>query len=263
MSTYPPDGWNCAWTGTWGVDYQLDNTAGKFRTGTYSLKMINTALGADHYMLTDDFPVHEGMSIAFEAWVMASRITPGDTLGFVVVTFDAAGNIVTNSAIRTDAILAAANTWEFWSGTYVIPTGGAIVKARVFFRKADTAFDAWIDSCYGTLAPLNRHVPSTAAIVGSKLLEGSGPLTKLSSAGMLDNLTSITTKVIDSLTDGTYARPLSAGLTAGVVNSTGLVAGAVTSAKLATAAVGVHQSVGVDRRASLSRNVAGMHKTRG
>jgi hypothetical protein len=89
----------------------------------------------------------------------------------------------------------------------------------------------------------------TKPIPGSNLKEGSGPLTHMSSGGALDNLTSVTTRSLDSVTDGaTYARVKGAGLTAGVVNSSGLVAGAVTAPAIADAAVGsVHVAVGVSR----------------
>lgn len=72
---------------------------------------------------------------------------------------------------------------------------------------------------------------------------GMGPLTHLSAAGALDNLTSVTTRSLDSLTDGTYARVLAAGLTAGKVNTTGFVAGAVDSAALGTGAVSTASKV--------------------
>jgi len=59
----------------------------------------------------------------------------------------------------------------------------------------------------------------TLPILGSKLKAGSGPLMHLAqSTGVLDNLTSVTTRVIDDLTDSTYARPLAAALSGGKVN---------------------------------------------
>lgn len=101
-------------------------------------------------------------------------------------------------------------------------------------------------------------------IRGSSLKDGTGPLTKLSSGGFLDSLTSITTRVIDNLTDGTYARTLAAALSAGKINlaagSAGLAgqlpeaqlgdlavttakvaAGAVTTAKIGALAVTVNE----------------------
>jgi len=60
--------------------------------------------------------------------------------------------------------------------------------------------------------------PPTVYLTGSKLLEGTGPLTKLSSAGLLDNITSVTARDISNMTDGTYARVLAAALSSGKID---------------------------------------------
>jgi hypothetical protein len=89
----------------------------------------------------------------------------------------------------------------------------------------------------------DQHVSAVAGdrIQGSKLLAGSGPLTKLDqSSGNLDNLTSITTRPIDSLTDSTYARPLAAALSSGKLkmdSGTAGLSGRMGGANLDTALV--------------------------
>lgn len=151
----------------------------------------------------------------------------------------------------TDFLLGASRDhYIFWNadrGVFLrkdVATGGAAPStppSALFLSKCVVG----AASISSTSNPVERK-----PIVGSKLKEGSGPLTKLDANGLLDNLTSITTRVIDSLTDGTYARTLAAALSAGKVNLAAGSAGlagqlpeaqlgdlAVTTAKLAAAAV--------------------------
>lgn len=101
-------------------------------------------------------------------------------------------------------------------------------------------------------------------LVGSKLLEGTGPLTKLSSAGLLDNITSVTARSLDNITDGaTYGRVKIAGLTAGVVNTDGIVATAVTAAKIADSAIASTHVIEGDSRFALNLNPYFVQLTRG
>lgn len=79
-----------------------------------------------------------------------------------------------------------------------------------------------------------------SGITGSKFTGGAGALTHLSSAGIFDSLANITTKVIDALTDGTYAKVLAAAISSGKINlaagSAGL-AGQLPTAQIADASI--------------------------
>lgn len=77
-------------------------------------------------------------------------------------------------------------------------------------------------------------------IGGAALRAGAGVLAHMTSSGTMDNLTSIDTRVIDSLTDNTYARPLAAALSAGKVNlaaGSGGLANQLPGAQIADSAI--------------------------
>lgn len=271
-TTYPPDLWN-VFAGTWGVNFQQDLAF--FLTGPASLKFLNSAFGSPTTMLSDRIPFAAGDRVYGEAWVAADSNTAFYNLGFGVSWLDAAGGTI-SSANFWGGTVTTINTWEKKSSIVTAPALTAY--ATFYLYKADNPFSCWFDSVLFTHAVQNQHVDSAAAIVGTKLSAGAGVLSHLdNTTGVLDNVTSITSRSLDNITDGsTYARPLSAALSSGKVNlaagSAGLAnqlpnaqlgAAAVQSGNIAAAAVGVHQSLGSDTRTAINRNVNMMQTTRG
>lgn len=143
--------------------------------------------------------------------------------------------------------------------------------------------EVWIAKCVTNATDVTSitDLRETLPYAGSSLKPGTGPLTHLSGAGIIDNLTSVgaTTaqRTLDNIGDGsTYARTLGAALSSGKINLTAGTAGfantlpeaqigngAVTTAKIGGGAVGVYQSRLADVRTVLNRNAVFLQRTRG
>lgn len=82
---------------------------------------------------------------------------------------------------------------------------------------------------------VNTSVAAAAAIAGSKLKEGSGPLQWLSSSGVLDSLAHVTTKQMDQLTDGptNYWRVKNVNTGNEITNSSIVASAGISGSKLA------------------------------
>lgn len=116
------------------------------------------------------------------------------------------GGLSTGRVDLTKAGVTVARLQSNAAGTHATTTDTSDVETRLWAKAALQPID-------------NNAVDASAGIVGTKLSAGSGVLTHLNGSGVLDNVTSITARSLDNITDGsTYARPLAAALSAGKVN---------------------------------------------
>lgn len=233
MSTYVPDNWVIG-EGAWNTDYELDVVV--FKTLDASVKLKSTIIATEKTIYTQEtVPAAPGDTFYVGGWVRADRRDVGDTCYFGVTFYDSTGAWLANGTALADRV-AVVDTWEYYSAIVTAPANTA--HMRGFAVKLNTAFNMWFDGIDCTHAVKNQHVDPAAGIVGTKLTHGAGVLAHLAATGVLDNLTSVTTRILDDVADGaTYGKVKGAGLTVGVVNSTGLVAGAVIAGKLADGAV--------------------------
>ena len=139
----------------------------------------------------------------------------------------------------------ASDTIYVYAGFSTTQPGVAVIR----FRTADVHYNSevWLATVTtdgAGITNIDTTGQETAPLLGAKLKAGSGPLSKLSQAGYLDSLTSVTTRSLDDITDGaTYSRVKTSGVTGGLVDTAGLVSGCVTTAKVGQNAIGTYQTV--------------------
>jgi hypothetical protein len=139
-----------------------------------------------------------------------------------------------------------------------VTLGPTIVTTLGFVPYGTTlAADRWIRSDAGLIntretSPAGAETP---AVKGASLAVGTGPLTHVAQAdGVLDNLTSITTRSLDSITDGATYKKVTGVDGSNKVSSTSIAAQAVTGPSVATNAIAaVHLAQG-DSRVSVNKN---------
>ncbi len=195
MSTYIPDGWFCA-NGVWNTDYELD--AAVFHSGDASIKFNPTALGGLHQIwsgndTTDAVPCSPSDKLYVSGWVRANRRNAGDICYLGIAFYDAAYAYLGGAYAISD-LVAVINTWEFYSTIGTAPANTVWVRGQLL--KADPDFTMWVCEHIAYPAVENKQVDASAGIVGTKLAVGAGPLTYLSSGGVVNSASGLASGIV-------------------------------------------------------------------
>jgi hypothetical protein len=223
-SSFPPDGWSAA-SGVWGTDYH--QYVGDSKTGIYSLQFAATTLRALHAMISSPVPCATGEILFFEGWYAVGRMNPGDIVGIAIKWYDLADAYLGQWTIFS-GVGTSIGAWIQVTGQATVPANA--VRMRAYLAKDDPAFLVLFDSFFVTHSIQNKHVDTAAGILGSKLLQGSGPLLHLDVSGIFDDL--------GNVNDGaTYKKVAAVEATTGLITSSSIKSGAVNNAAIGTDAV--------------------------
>lgn len=194
-------------TGT--IPYQLAQTT--FGPITMAPEAHTFPASRDTYV--DLVPQYKGASIWNYTDVAngagAPAIATGTLRAFKVVT--SAGAITAVTDLRNVALVDGAKNIVDLSIITSKIGDGQITNPKVGALAIDSGKLAANSVIPGKIAAgtiVNADVSGTADIAGTKLKEGTGPLTHVSAAGLLDNLTSIATRLLDDITDGSTYKKL-------------------------------------------------------
>lgn len=129
-------------TGTWGTDFDEDDTV--FLSGERSLKFISgTPVDPIELQREQPWSVQEGRSYTLTALVRADSVSVGNTIEVAIDWYDLDMTLLSTGGVGA-VELPAANTWIEYPVTADAPANARFAKARMV--KANTAFNAWLDS---------------------------------------------------------------------------------------------------------------------